>query len=547
MDYASQLQEEMCASISDSTASIVTHAGRAIKPTAPGAEQPKEGSDTASLGADDAAELMARLQRLKRVLRIISSGTTAPLSRQHDATLSERAEDEDQWEGPVDASTYRATAANTALRLTMLRLQKVRANFHGAEACAVSTTTGGDDRIQHAAVRPMARSISLAEGAWAAYGKNVGVVFRRRAEGGSGAAREKRQREEGTVVAGASSPALHICASLSQVQRKERFRVYTLRSALLPRVDAVCAPLFISPAIQELARLNSAAESAMAERAWRVSTRAQLLREFPSVVEDVVTHRRGLHEIVRDIPDAHRDALLLEKSYFCFSSTDEGVLRVSIQHGLILDLTYNNRQRRWCLLALHWNIWTTESAAALCSSSAVAEIDRDRLSSIPGEERDWLSCHTRVDPGQQSAMLGFLCKELETGGLSGGLRAANRLLCTVVMDLLAAQLRSLQTTFFVDALQAAAAVEVRAGTFISCRLTPSLLIGRPGPIDAAAVHLKISIGGGTVLLERMEGTDLLTRRVTALLSHSTCPIGSSPLCCLVVDMESWLWSSITAA
>ncbi|KPA84848.1 hypothetical protein ABB37_01316 [Leptomonas pyrrhocoris] len=549
----------------------------------------------------DVAECRGRLQRLQRIHRTLLYSVGAPtLSNSNDgrdgsfvASQGVR-EEEDERMDDYSETIQR----NSVLTKVLRRLERINQRFQGTSSVVASqfqptmaslADTDADIAVNRnmadmasqetsrtpRTVEPLMTPVSLAEGALSAFSRNVGVVFRRRPAGGvaagapAGAPLEasrsstngKRAREGDE----ATKEPLNHWATLAAQQRKSRFALYTLRSALLPRVDLVCAPLYVSPAVRELAQLNAAAECFMLERAWCVHTKAHLLREAPSLAQDVEVHQQNLREALKNYPLARQEEYIRNVSYLRFVCADYGVLRLCVQHALFVDLTYDLKRKQWTLLALHWNLYTTAAGASLISSAltdtttatspaAAAALQGDSIS-FDSDSCRTSEVHQQLQPENKEALFAFLQKAFTQGGLSGGVQASNRLACAVVLDALATQLQHLQQFFFTGGSMARLIdVEVRPGTFISFHLTLPELLGAKHntatPAGMDAVHVKVAVCGGTVMMERVRGTDLASRAVTLLLGASSLlPSQSSVVkgpARVVVDMEALLWQCLSA-
>lgn len=64
-------------------------------------------------------------------------------------------------------------------------------------------------------------------------------------------------------------------------------------------------------------------------------------------------------------------------------------------------------------------------------------------------------------------MFRYLRYHFESDGFASGCMAANRLVNTVVMDAVAAQLTELQHYFFVGPLSSMFSLDIRTGTFVA--------------------------------------------------------------------------------
>ncbi|GET91595.1 hypothetical protein, conserved [Leishmania tarentolae] len=552
------------------------------------------------LTAADMAVCRQRLQRLQRVKNLLAHfsgrvdhrGVHRGAVKTSFLTSGRTAEayGEEDSAYPVSCETVRK---NPVLMLALRHFDRIAQGFQGATASAAVAKmqsgglheAGTDASVSEAhkvnCIQPFLNPVPLAEGALKAFSRNVNIVFRRRPTTASSRATGKRPRDEPSNSAASSSASTAVGTGepnywdlLATQQRKRRFALYTARAALLPRVNAVCAPLYVSPAVQELAQLNAEAEGLMLKRAWCVHTKAHLLREVPWVARDVAAYRAALREALQSFTESQQDAFLIDVVYAEFVCADGGIVRVCVQHALFLDLTYDLRRRQWMLIGLQWNIFTTSAGASLLTSQTTLAVPQTQTPSASSASPDPLVSHSSTDgtvdsplppqeaytpasfakvvPQDREALHNFLQLAFAQDGLSGGLHAANRLVCAVMMDTFATQLQSLQQSFFTGGeLGRLVEVEVRPGTLISFHLSlPDVFVP-----SAPMIHVKVTMTGGTVLLECVQGTDLSTRRVTL-------PLGTSSLVAstavgvntatrqpsmAVVDMEAFLWQCVRAS
>ncbi|CAM43069.2 conserved hypothetical protein [Leishmania braziliensis MHOM/BR/75/M2904] len=553
----------------------------------------------------DVAEFRQRLQRLQRVKHLLvhfSARTdrrrahtgVAEVSRLSSGSLATADPEEDDACG-VSCETLRQ---NPVLMIALRRFDRIVQCFQGTAAPPVAVVQGQGGGLHEAGthasvsetrnvccIQPLLILVPLAEGVLHAFSHNVNIVYRRRPNAAATSAAGKRPRDEASDSAASFSVSTAVAPDplnywnlLATQQRKRRFALYTSRSALLPRVNAVCAPLYVSPAVQELAQLNSEAERFMLRRAWCVHTKAHLLREVPWVARDVAAYRVALREALQSFTESQQDAFLSGVVYVEFVCAEDGIVRVCVQHGLFLDLTYDVRRRQWVLIELHWNLFTTSAGASLVTSKTALAVPHAQAPPVPpaapttaalapsiahgsvhvpAESTSPLSdastpaSFVQVVPHDREALRNFLKVAFAQDGLSGGLHAANRLVCAVVLDTFATQLRSLQESFFTGGgLGTLLEAEVRPGTQISLHISlPELFVS-----SAPVAHVKMTMVGGTVLLECVRGTDLSTRQVTLPLSTSSLVVSASPGTSTaargplmpMVDMEAFLWKCVCA-
>ncbi|CAJ1991799.1 hypothetical protein conserved [Leishmania donovani] len=561
--------------------------------------------EAAPLTEADTAECRQRLQRLQRVKHLLAQYSgRAERRRVHAEAVKtsflrsgSTAEADDEADGAcrVSCETVRQ---NPVLMLALRRFDRIAQGFQGTTApAAVAKAQGGGLREAGTAasvsgtnkvnfIQPFLNPVPLAEGALSAFSRNVNIVFRRRPTAGGPPATGKRPRDEAVDSAASSWASTAVAPDahnywdlLATQQRRRRFSLYTARAALLPRVNAVCAPLYVSLAVQELAQLNSEAERFMLKRAWCVHTKARLLREVPWVARDVAAYRVALREALPGFTESQQDAFLIDVVYAEFVCAEGGIVRVCVQHALFLDLTYDVRRQQWTLVALHWNIFTTSAGASLLTSQSALAVPHAQTPSAPPAapataalapliahscahgtddsasplpEAPTPASFVRIVPQDREALHRFLRLAFAQEGLSGGLHAANRLVCAVVMDTFATQLQSLQHSFFTGGgLGRLVEMEVRPGTLISFHLSlPELFVP-----SAPVAHVKMTVAGGTVMLECVRGTDLSTRRVklplgtSSLVASATVGVNTATRrsSMTVVDMEALLWQCVCAS
>ncbi|KAG5470657.1 hypothetical protein LSCM1_01903 [Leishmania martiniquensis] len=556
--------------------------------------------EAAPLTEADVAECRQRLQRLQRVTGLLTQlarrsqrcrGNAEDARRPSLVPRSVAASNNE--EESAYCVSCEAVRQNPVLMLALRRFDRMAKCFQGAATAAevrqaqvvgvrgAGATASVLETNRAMGIQPLLNLVPLAEGVLSAFSRNVDIVFRRRRAAVGTRATGKRPRGEADDSAASSSASRAVAPYLSNYwellaaqQRRRRFALYTTRSALLPRVNAVCAPLYVSPAVRELAQLNLEAERLMLQRAWCVHTKAHLLREVPWVARDVASRRAALREELQGFTESQQDAFLIDVLYADFLCAEGGIVRVCVQHALFVDLTYDVRRRNWVLIALHWNLFTTSAGASLVASqtalaapyvetpsvppgttatAALPPLAAHGTSDSPSPSSDVLDMTSlvRVLPHDREALHSFLQLAFAQEGLSGGLHAANRLVCAVVMDTLATQLQSLQKCFFTGSgLGGLVEVEVRAGTLISFHLSlPQLFVP-----SAPVVHGKITVVGGTVMLECVRGTDLSTRRVTLPLGTSSLVASAAASASaaarksavVVVDMEALLWQCARA-
>lgn len=368
-------------------------------------------------------------------------------------------------------------------------------------------------------------------------------------------------------------------------------------------------PFYVSPAIHQLASLNLAAEREMLGHAWAVRTKAMLLVRLPGLYATSVKYRSELasllygadeqkqREVEEEVERRWRSASHRRASpntmdndndnddnnnsddetgeagrsippYFHFVFYDMGVVRVSLQHGLLMDVTYNLLEKGWTLLRLHWNLWVP--LLSLCDdgevlSAAVAEAlnegQQDTSAAaataataahheVSGWSRDVSVGLRRIVPTHRDAMTRYVQLRLADEGIEGGCAAATQLLCAVVMDVVAAQARRLQEGLFGAPLpRKAFTLDIRQGTHVSLLVNPPLTTaGQREPVGEGAsggpgLMMRLRMVGGTVVLERAwtgSGAATNAREVSRVLE----PVKGERHKRVVLDVEGMLWDTV---
>lgn len=449
---------------------------------------------------------------------------------------------------------------------------------------------------------------------------------------------------------------IHTYTTLAQEQRARRARLYSGQLAHLPHTELAMRPYAVSPAVREFIRLNAEAEQVMARHSWAIQVKTQLLRELPKLramvqryhdedeEQDDVDERQHQCQRYPHATDASMRACMSTmqdvsacgmRSYFFFDAHQGGVVRVAVQRGLLwLDVSLPlERREGWVVLRMYWNVWvsvssTVRTEAALFASdtpssneggegreadttASVASALRLLTEPMPPcsssgrgdsggsrrRRREESGVWYRVQPPHEPVMLAYLQRRFAEAGLDGGCVAANRLLCTVLMDIITYQLSALQKDVFVGPLSGVLRLEVRPGTYVACRFTPpfvpvlsckmqpntramhatNIAEEKDRPLDATGdpsrrgeLFVKCSVSRGRVMVERMWGAQVHSRRTETLeqalgsvltraevdernarmrAARRTLGEGGEGACfvdplAMVVDMESFLWQSV---
>lgn len=632
MDYANQTVEELHTLFGGGA--NTNHSSSTNDTTV---EEGEEEEDPATL--EEIAALTERAQRIIRVMRLVQRAVASAAARSAQLSQSYGADSETGGNARQlrTMTASRPDCGNCVTSLALRGLDRLVGALTGStpslpSASPPSTSpTAVTGAVAVTEVRRIARPVSLPEAALEVLAMNTKVVFRRStvssaasaagaAAGGDVRKVEKRPRGSGITTTTALAEVSSSSSSgvtgteyeaLSLEQRKARFALYAARTALLPRVDAAVPP-YVSPAVRTFAELNVAVEGRLLQRTWCVGTKARLLQELPKLYDAVQRYREDVQPFLVEGTRSLSPSRWAPHvgSFFDFLSYNDGVVRVAVQRGLLLDVTYDVVKRRWVLLQMQWALWTrcatTSSDLLLFAQPFTAEKPEATTTTITttadavpdgGESSPSTSCSSdganaegalrRVVPNHQDAMVRFLQKRFDEDGFDGGCIAANRLLCTVVIDAVAHQLKSLKEDFFVGPLRPLFDVEVRAGTHVACRfqqphrdppVSVSSVVSSTEPTAhsssrashsaGAVLHAKFSITGGTVVLERAWSTDasvlqhdllLLVPPAATAQQHnaeeamaSVSSGGScrprisavSPSNRVCIDVEQWLWDGV---
>lgn len=386
-------------------------------------------------------------------------------------------------------------------------------------------------------LRRLADPMGLPEAVLEALSSNTRTVFRR-----TGASKR-------VSAGGVKRPR---CAALTaadatqmEEEKRQRFAIYAARTALLPRMYATAAGAqYVCPAVRDFAVANLNAERRLLRRSWCTHTKAHFLRDLPKLHGAVLRYRE---EMTTALSRSSRNNNQKAITYFRFPCHSDGVIRVLLQHGgLVMDLTYDPQKLGWRLLRLDWNLWvplcsmTSELVTAPVDTAWEPEcperIENGDLAEMNGQH--W----RRVVPAYAKQMEQHIQKALQEGGLDEGCIAANRLLCTITMDVIVHQVRQLQQSFFVSALQGMFTADVRQGTHVALQLrVPTILhegIASEGSptCSKGTLIMKFTLQGGSVLQERT-WSSVDDSRTTGVLADDHQPLADRVL----VDVERWLW------
>lgn len=452
-------------------------------------------------------DLLKRATRIRAVLKVIRD-----------------CESECRLEG--SSATRRSASEDfcrTLTRAALLGLGKMSEELTGVPvvvsvAAHVDTPSYG--------LRPLGRPTSLAEAALELFAQNTKVVFRRTG---------KRPRDGGTHEGGAQqiAPPGSVFSRLAAEQKKGRLALYSARTALFSR--AISSPalagkdgrqltsVFVPPAVRDFAALNVEAECEMLAAFYCVDTKAQLLRELPTLQNAVEQFRESLRAagVVFDCSNrADRGGQL---PWFDFPFTAHGVVQMVVRRSLVINITWDPLQGgRWRVLSLHWllRVQTLPDILLLRPSIAGASGGGGAL---------------RAHPAHYEATVRYLSNCFETG-LESGCMGALRLVNSVVMEAVETQCRALRETFFVGPLESSFVLDARPGTHIACTLLPPAT--GTGPAQGGTLHVKYTLCMGTVVVEIRRGTDTRTTRQFDFYAGA---LGDADPSVVVVDVERLLW------
>ncbi|KEG13536.1 hypothetical protein DQ04_00941000 [Trypanosoma grayi] len=452
-------------------------------------------------------------------------------------------------EGVAATMTTTTTGMKTTWTPAMIALQglgQMAAELTGVPAVGPMVTNAGSP---HYGLLPCGKPTSLAEASLALFSHNTKVVFRRS---------EKHGRDSDAVGSGTSRTEFHRGAfsRLAADQRKRRLALYTARSALFPREvfsppsvmrggEGSLTP-FVPPAVREFAELNMEAECEMLAAFCRVDTKAQLLRELPTLratVEDLWNSLRAegvALETQGDRQEPQQERMLMPP-WFEFPYTEEGVVQVVVRRSLVVDITWDAaRGSHWRVLSLRW-ILCAQTLPELLLRGSLATGAGSGNSSRGEAAFGGAGNALRVLPAHQEASLRYLssCFEL---GLEKGCMGALRLVNAVAMEVVETQCKILRETFFIGPLEASFVVDVRPGTHVALTLlSPSVA----GAAPSGPLHMKYKLSMGTIVMEKRRGTDTQTMLQSDLYVDALSG-RDGLLSAAVVDVERHLWQFVSA-
>ncbi|CCW67721.1 unnamed protein product [Phytomonas sp. Hart1] len=565
--------------------------------------------DMVEYGSDEIRELAFRTKRIKRVVGLVEQWARRQQERtRHRGQQSHRSDptntscneeilgfksQDENGSRSAGSSGFTVRAHSTVAIRAIESLHDCLVRINTTEARPVEITCTGESSSM---IQPIARSRGLMEASTELYSTNVRMMFRKMSKSATklkihspsastthsidGLERtlegQKRPRSSddgkepelsSTTIGNALSSVFD---EISSSQREQRLSLYAGRVPLLPKLDTFAMGIasnsssfiYLSPAIRRYAALNLSAERQMLQRVWRVTCKAQVLLQLPRLHQAEEAYHEQLRNLSSRQGDSSGKALrdLAQHRYFRFVHVNEGVIRVDVQHGLLIDFTYNCAGGQWVVLKLHWNIWVPTASLWFSSSFSPNTTEDSARKRLPFKTPAGIfdgGAHVAdsgirvVLPQRQDVMLRFIQKNFTNGGLEGGLLAANHLLCTVVMDTLAKQAKQLQEHFFVSLLKACFIVDIRPGSHLAVQLRLPIADHQTqsdgGNASAVFVNLhKFYLTAGTVLVE-----STLTSRRTAvheglntqlLLSNASLVDGNR----LLVNLEQWLWEGVFA-
>lgn len=116
-----------------------------------------------------------------------------------------------------------------------------------------------------------------------------------------------------------------------------------------------------------LSTLNMAAEARLAQRAWIVHTKAQLLFEWEPLAASVKAMQDEWKSLLRGTSvrtpfpsTTTTPAISVSRDlpYFFWREVQQGIIRIDVQHALTMDITYDIWKGEWRLLQFEWSIFT---------------------------------------------------------------------------------------------------------------------------------------------------------------------------------------------
>eukprot|EP00796_Vickermania_ingenoplastis_P001554 gene1554-939_t len=508
------------------------------------------GGPLGAMDEDEAAALTAeRLwlqRRIRRIQRVFAAVRCAPGG-------SRRPVADDSWFGgvlPTSATPHtRAPLVQQLGRMAVGSIQGVLQGFTAPPApssSALGSKRQRDLEDCHSAARvcrPLARPFSFPLATLMLLQRRTKVANRKTAQGGSPSPAE-------TLPSAVIREP--VTRAISRSHREQLVRVFTGRTPCFPELDQ--AGLLVSPARQVLSQLTVAAEGRLAENAWRLATRSQLLVEWERLTAMV----RGWRTDLRQRLGAAADSEAAAHVYVRLVASASGILRLHLQRGLMLDLTYDLWKREWRLLGLQWTLLT--HTPSLLDDGAIW---------VPEPPPSQPLLH-RLAPDHRDEMWRHVQQQLASGGLAAGVALANRLLLCVMLDALALQFRELQTNVFVGPLESLLDVEVQPGTYMAYRFRPSPNFLRPegaapGPgaeRAQATLQARVYLHGGALLVQQHTGTDVTTERIRTIQKCSPSLVLAVQEACeeeavaaaqrpsvaeedgLLLDAEQLLWNSL---
>lgn len=182
--------------------------------------------------------------------------------------------------------------------------------------------------------------------------------------------------EEAPTLGGASTTAAGEGAELVTIEMPEKHKKNEKADAAnsnvmdLKKDEEELEKQLLYCARRSLTTLNMVAEARFLQRFWMINTKAQLLIEWEPLEKAVRAMREELQSLLRSCspsvvhpytsPPLYATPALLESvcPYFYWQEVQHGIIRLSVQRGLTIDITFDIWKREWQLRRLQWSLFT---------------------------------------------------------------------------------------------------------------------------------------------------------------------------------------------
>lgn len=341
--------------------------------------------------------------------------------------------------------------------------------------------------------------------------------------------------------------------AVSAEQRAERLKLLTGRVALLADASPDVASR-VSPALKQYAALTTQAEARFMQSFWKFSLKAATLVESPKLKERTDEWRSALQAYLSGTsgrtegPEAAAAASAVDHyAYIYMLDGNHGILRLSIQRCLLLDVTFDPRSETWRLVNLFWTLFIPPTGAE----------------EVPLEEE--YGRYHRVLPGHGAEISQYLAAAYTKEGLVVGCLAATRLVLSLLIDLVAKQLEKFRDEVLGADLASLFVVDVQAGTHVAYQFEcASFFVASSTPFLNTRLHGKCTIVGGVIVYEYRWGSETASRVIAQQLAPphgalSSRPAGQQPTglsdaaaarreeaeAGIVWDVEQWIWDAVS--